>query len=56
MGSGIEKRYFEASVYNWIYLKSRMIGIIIPWGQDVLLGVIRGVLRERISCMLQGLT
>ena len=56
MGSGIERGPIEADVCNWIYLKDRIVGIIVPWGQDVWLGNNRGDLAERISCAFQGLT
>ena len=46
----------EPDMCNWIYLKTRIVGIIVPWDQAVWLGAIRGVLAERISCAFQGLT
>ena len=56
MGSGSERGLIEADVCNWVYLKDRIVGIIVPWGQDVWLGATRGVLAERISCAFKGLT
>ena len=55
MGSGIERGPIEANVCNWIYLKNRIVSIIVPWGQDVWLGATRGVLAERVSCAFQGM-
>ena len=55
MGSGIERGPIEKNVCNRIQLKNRIIGITVPWGQDVWLGATRGVLEERISCPFQGL-
>ena len=56
IGSRSEGGPIEADVCNWIYLKDRIVGIIVPWGQDVWLGDTRGGLAERISCAFQGLT
>ena len=56
LGSGIQKGPNEADVCNWVYLKNRIVGVIVPWGQDVWLGAARSVLAERISCAFQGLT
>ena len=55
MGSVIERGPIEANVCNRIYIKNRIVGNIVPWGQDVWPGVTRGVLAERISCALQSL-
>ena len=51
MGSGIERGRIEADVCNLIYLKNRIVGIIVPLGQDVWLGATRGVLVERVVCV-----
>ena len=56
IGSGIERGPIEVDVCNRIYLKNRVVGIIVPWGQDVWMGATRGVLAEQISCAFQGLT
>ena len=56
MASGIERGPIEADVCDWIYLKNRIVGIIVLWGQDIWLSATRGVLAERISCAFQGLT
>ena len=56
MGSSIERGPIEADVCNRIYLKNRIVGIIVPWGQNVWLGATKGVLAEQFSCAFKGLT
>ena len=56
IGNGVERGYIEANVCNCIYLKTRIVGITVPWGQDIWLGATRGVLAECISCAFQHLT